>query len=117
MTDNRTVGGLSAAHLVIDLYGPALPAIMSFLILTYGFTYFAAGLLVTVYNVVSSFAQPGIGWLHDRRGMQLPPGLSILIAGVFISLIGIAPGFGARGLVSPFIGQVTRWVFRPSCRS
>jgi FSR family fosmidomycin resistance protein-like MFS transporter len=95
MTDNRTVAGLSAAHLVIDLYGPALPAIMSFLILMYGFTYLAAGLLVTVYNLVSSLAQPGIGWLHDRKGMQLPPGLSILVAGVFISLLGIAPGFGA----------------------
>jgi FSR family fosmidomycin resistance protein-like MFS transporter len=95
VTDNRTIAGLSAAHLVIDLYGPALPAIMSFLILTYGFTYFAAGLLVTVYNVVSSLAQPGIGWIHDRRGMQLPPALSILVCGVFISLLGIAPGFGA----------------------
>jgi FSR family fosmidomycin resistance protein-like MFS transporter len=95
MTDNRTVAGLSAAHLVIDLYGPALPAIMSFLILMYGYSYFAAGLLVTVYNVVSSLAQPGIGWIHDRKGLQLPPALSILIAGVFISLLGIAPGFGA----------------------
>jgi MFS transporter, FSR family, fosmidomycin resistance protein len=68
---------------------------MSFLILTSGYSYFAAGLLVTVYNVVSSFAQPGIGWLHDRKGIQLPPALSILVAGVFISLLGIAPGFGA----------------------
>jgi FSR family fosmidomycin resistance protein-like MFS transporter len=93
--DRRTIAGLSAAHLVIDLYGPALPAIMSFLILIYGYSYFAAGLLVTVYNVVSSLAQPGIGWVHDRKGMQLPPGLSILVAGVFISLLGIAPGFGA----------------------
>ena len=87
MTDTRTVAGLSAAHLVIDLYGPALPAIMSFLILTYGFTYFAAGLLVTVYNVVSSLTQPAIGWLHDRKGMQLHPALAILVAGVFISLL------------------------------
>lgn len=94
MTDNRTVAGLSAAHLVTDLYGPALPAIMSLLILTYGYSYFAAGLLVTMYNLVSSLAQPGIGWIHDRKRMQLPPALSILICGVFISLLGIAPGFG-----------------------
>ncbi|MDD1661844.1 MAG: MFS transporter, partial [Methanomicrobiales archaeon] len=95
MTEStRTIAGLSVAHLVIDLYGPALPAIMSLLILRYGYSYFAAGLLVTVYNVISSLAQPGIGWVHDRKGMQLPPALSILICGVFISLIGIAPGFG-----------------------
>jgi FSR family fosmidomycin resistance protein-like MFS transporter len=91
----RTIAGLSLAHLVTDLYGPALPAIISLLILRYGYSYLAAGLLVTVYNAVSSLAQPGIGWVHDRKGRYLPPGLSILICGVFISLIGLAPGFQA----------------------
>jgi len=67
---------------------------MSFLILTFGYTYFAAGLLVTVYNLVSSFAQPGIGWIHDRKGAQLPVALSILICGIFISLLGVASGYG-----------------------
>ena len=90
----RTIAGLSVAHLVTDLYGPALPAIISFLILRYGYWYFAAGLLVTVYNVVSSLAQPGIGWIHDRKGVHLPMSLSILVCGLFISLLGLAPGFG-----------------------
>ena len=90
----RTITGLSIAHLVTDLYGPALPAIISLLILRYGYSYLAAGLLVTVYNAVSSLAQPGIGWIHDRKGMHLPPSLSILVCGLFISLLGLAPGFG-----------------------
>jgi FSR family fosmidomycin resistance protein-like MFS transporter len=90
----RTIAGLSAAHLVTDLYGPALPAIISLLILRFGYSYLAAGLLVTVYNAVSSLTQPGIGWLHDRKGLQLPPSLSILLCGLFISLLGVAPGFG-----------------------
>ena len=90
----RIVAGLSAAHLVTDLYGPALPAIISVLIIQYGYSYFAAGLLVTMYNAVSSLAQPGIGWVHDRKGRQLPPALSILVCGLFISLLGLAPGFG-----------------------
>ncbi|MGA2933911.1 MAG: MFS transporter [Methanomicrobiales archaeon] len=90
----RTVAGLSVAHLVTDLYGPALPAIISLLILRFGYSYLAAGLLVTVYNAVSSLAQPGIGWIHDRKGLQLPPSLSILVCGLFISLLGVAPGFG-----------------------
>ena len=90
----RTIAGLSAAHLVTDLYGPALPAIISLLILRYGYSYFAAGLLVTVYNAVSSLVQPGIGWIHDRKGVHLPLSLSILVCGLFISLLGLAPGFG-----------------------
>jgi FSR family fosmidomycin resistance protein-like MFS transporter len=90
----RTIAGLSIAHFVTDLYGPALPAIISLLILRYGYSYLAAGLLVTVYNAVSSLAQPGIGWIHDRKGLHLPPSLSILVCGLFISLLGLAPGFG-----------------------
>jgi FSR family fosmidomycin resistance protein-like MFS transporter len=90
---NRTVAGLSIAHLVTDLYGPALPAIITLLILRYGYSYLAAGLLVTVYNAVSSLAQPGIGWIHDRKGIHLPPSLSILICGLFIALLGVAPDF------------------------
>ncbi len=90
----RTIAGLSAAHLVIDLYGPALPAIISLLVLRSGYSYLAAGLLVTVYNAVSSLVQPGIGWIHDRRGRQLPPSLSLLICGLFVALLGLAPGIG-----------------------
>lgn len=86
----RTVWVLSGAHLVADLYGPALPAIIALLVLQQGYTYLAAGLLITVYNSVSSFAQPAIGWVHDRRGIGLPLGVSILISGLFIPLIGVA---------------------------
>ena len=86
----RTVWVLSAGHLVADLYGPALPAIIALLVLQQGYSYLAAGLLITVYNSVSSFAQPVIGWIHDRRGIGLPLGVSILISGLFIPLVGVA---------------------------
>jgi FSR family fosmidomycin resistance protein-like MFS transporter len=78
---------------VADLYGPALPAIIALLVLQAGYTYLAAGLLITVYNSVSSFTQPVIGWAHDRRGIGLPLGVSILISGVFISLVGVAGSY------------------------
>jgi FSR family fosmidomycin resistance protein-like MFS transporter len=78
---------------VADLYGPALPAIIALLVLQQGYTYLAAGLLITVYNSVSSFTQPVIGRIHDRRGTGLPLGLSILISGVFISLVGVAGSY------------------------
>jgi FSR family fosmidomycin resistance protein-like MFS transporter len=90
----RTIASLSISHLVTDLYGPALPAIISFLVLRQGYSYLAAGLLVTVYNAVSSLAQPGIGWIHDRKGVHVPLSLSILICGLFVSLLGLAPGLG-----------------------
>jgi MFS transporter, FSR family, fosmidomycin resistance protein len=89
----RTVWILSAGHLVADLYGPALPAIIALLVLQQGYTYLAAGLLITVYNSVSSFTQPVVGWIHDRRGIGLPLGVSILISGLFISFVGVAGSY------------------------
>jgi FSR family fosmidomycin resistance protein-like MFS transporter len=108
----RTIAGLSIAHLVTDLYGPALPAIISLLILQHGYSYLAAGLLITVYNAVSSLAQPGIGWIHDRKGMHLPPSLSILVCGLFISLMGLAPEFGVM-LLFASIAALGHAAFHP----
>jgi len=65
---SNTLTGLAAAHLVTDIYMPVLPAILPLLIAQNGYSYLAAGLLVTAYNVTSSFTQPVIGWLSDVRG-------------------------------------------------
>ena len=65
----KTITGLAAAHMVTDIYMPVLPAILPLLIAQNGYSYLAAGLLVTAYNVTSSFTQPVIGWLSDTRGL------------------------------------------------
>lgn len=62
----RTIFGLAAAHLVTDTYMPVLHAILPLLILNNGYSYLAAGLLVTAYNLTSSFTQPVLGYLSDR---------------------------------------------------
>jgi len=59
----NTITGLAAAHMVTDIYMPVLPAILPLLIAQNGYSYLAAGLLVTAYNITSSFTQPVIGWL------------------------------------------------------
>jgi FSR family fosmidomycin resistance protein-like MFS transporter len=87
MTD-RTVYSLSLAHLVTDLYLPVITAILPLLILTYGYSYFLAGLLVTAYNLMSSFTQPLFGWASDRHGVQIPIFISLLISAVFVGLMG-----------------------------
>ncbi|MCX6683345.1 MAG: hypothetical protein NTZ37_01250 [Methanoregula sp.] len=53
--------------MVTDIYMPVLPAILSLLIANNGYSYLAAGLLVTAYNVTSSFTQPLVGWLSDTK--------------------------------------------------
>ena len=67
-----------------------LPAIIPLLIRDNGYSYLAAGLLVTAYNLASSCTQPVVGWLADTRGFSVSISISLLISGVFIALMGIA---------------------------
>ena len=76
--------------MVTDIYMPVLPAILPLLIAQNGYSYFAAGLLVTAYNITSSFTQPVIGWLSDTRGLTISISTSLLISAVFVALMGIA---------------------------
>jgi FSR family fosmidomycin resistance protein-like MFS transporter len=90
---NDTITGLAAAHLVTDIYMPVLPAILPLLILQNGYSYLAAGLLVTAYNITSSFTQPVVGWLSDTRGLTISISASLLVSAVFIALMGIATDY------------------------
>lgn len=79
--------------MITDIYMPVLPAILPLLIAQNGYSYFAAGLLVTAYNVTSSFTQPVIGWLSDSRGITISVSISLLISAVFVALMGIAQNY------------------------
>lgn len=93
MTNLRPILGLSAAHVVTDIYSPVISAILPLLILQYGYSYFFAGLIVTVWNLTSSFTQPLFGWLSDRRGFGVPVKYTLLICAFFISFIGLITNY------------------------
>jgi FSR family fosmidomycin resistance protein-like MFS transporter len=76
--------------MITDIYMPVLPAILPLLIAQNGYSYLAAGLLVTTYNVTSSFTQPLIGWLSDTRGLAISVSISLLVSAVFVALMGVA---------------------------
>jgi FSR family fosmidomycin resistance protein-like MFS transporter len=79
--------------MVTDIYMPVLPAILPLLILNYGYSHFTAGLLITAYNVTSSFTQPVVGWLSDKKGLSISVTVSLLISAVFVALMGIAQNY------------------------
>ncbi|MCK9580412.1 MAG: MFS transporter [Methanoregula sp.] len=79
--------------MITDIYMPVLPAILPLLIAQNGYSYLAAGLLVTAYNVTSSFTQPVIGWLSDTKGLTISVSASILISAIFVALMGIAQNY------------------------
>ncbi len=58
-----------------------------------GYSYLAAGLLVTAYNITSSFTQPLVGWLSDAKGFSVNISISLLVSAVFIALMGITQNY------------------------
>jgi len=67
---------------------PVLPAILPLLIAENGYSYLAAGLLVTAYTVTSSFIQPIVGWLSDEKGIAISVSVSLFLSAVFVALMG-----------------------------
>lgn len=94
MTDpKKTITGLAAGHLVTDIYMAVIPAMLPLLILEQGLTYFMAGLLVTTYNLASSFTQPVIGWISDKKGIAINLSYCIFLAAIFIGLMGFTSNY------------------------
>ena len=87
-TNNKknTLISAIAGHFIIDLYTPILPIILPFLIDGMGLSYFFAGLVVTVFNVVSSIAQPFVGIWGDKTGKQANVALCLILGSVGICL-------------------------------
>jgi FSR family fosmidomycin resistance protein-like MFS transporter len=81
------------AHFVTDIYMPVLPAILPLLIANNGYSYFTAGLLVTAYNLTSSFTQPVVGWLSDTKGFAISISTSLFISAFFVALMGITQDY------------------------
>ncbi len=93
--DKRGLVTLGLAHLADDLNQSFLPALLPFLVLSRGYSNEAAAMLVLAANLASSVVQPAIGFLADRRSIPWLIPLGMLIAGLGMALIAIAPSYAA----------------------
>ncbi|MBZ5496760.1 MAG: MFS transporter [Acidobacteriia bacterium] len=92
--DIRLLAFLSLGHMVVDINQGGLPALLPFLKTAHGLSYTAVGVLVLVTNLTSSVIQPIFGYLSDRQARRWMLPLSVLVAGLGLSLAGIAPSYG-----------------------
>ena len=110
--DGFTKGGvltMSAAHFVHDCYtaflAPALPLIIDKLGISYGMT----GLLAVIQRIPSLF-NPLIGIMAERPVMRHMVIFSPALTAVFMSLIGVAPGYTFLAILLFFSGiSSTLW--------
>lgn len=90
-----TLAFLSLAHFFIDLYSSALGAFQPILVEKLGLSLAQAGMLGGLLVFSSSTLQPAYGYLADRFRSKLFTALAPAMAGIFISLLGVAPSFTA----------------------
>ena len=85
---------LSGGHFFVDLYSGALGALQPLLVEHHGLTLTGAGILGGVLVTSSSVMQLVYGYLSDRFQTRMFSALGPAVAGVFISSLGLAPGYG-----------------------
>ncbi len=81
-------------HACSDINQGALSAILPFLV-TGGYTYTQAVMLIFAANIVSAVIQPLFGWISDKRPCPWFMGLGVLLAGVGMCGIGWAESYAA----------------------
>ena len=91
--DRRAMSVLSAGHLFTDLNQGAVAALLPFLVSERNLTLAAAGALIRASPVISSVVQPLFGIVSDNRPMSALMPLGVLLAGVGMSLAGVAPSY------------------------
>jgi FSR family fosmidomycin resistance protein-like MFS transporter len=84
---------LSLSHLVTDLTGSALPAMMPFVKNTLQLSYTAVGVVIMVSNMTSSIIQPLFGYLSDKMEMKWLLPVSVILTYIGFSFLGLSSSF------------------------
>ena len=89
----KAIAILSVSHVLIDLTGTALPALLPFLKSTLALNYAQVGAVIMTANLSSSIIQPCFGYISDRAELKwlLPASCATVFIG--FSLIGLAPSY------------------------
>ena len=100
------------AHFFIDLYSSGLGSFQPLLVEKFGLSMTQAGVLGGALIFSSSLLQPAYGYLSDRFHSKLFSALAPAVAGIFISCLGIAGGFGSM-VVMVLLGGIGIASFHP----
>jgi len=84
---------LALGHFVTDLYPAFLPPLLPLLIDKFQISFTSASLLAMVLSFSASLTQPLFGFLFDRLGGRKMIILGPVVAGLSLSLIGLAPHY------------------------
>lgn len=108
----RSVGLLTLAHAATDINQGAIPVLLPFFIAQHNLTYAAAAAIVFTTTLVSTLTQPVFGLVADRlsRPWLMPTG--VLLAGIGLACVGLAPTY-ETGLLAVGLSGVGVAAFHP----
>ena len=102
------IGVISLAHTLNDLYSNYLPQLLPFLVVLHpGFTATRAAILVSAFNITSSFAQPFFGYFLDRQSKRWLVYVGTLWMGIMLSFTGVVENYWALVLLAGLAGLGT----------
>jgi FSR family fosmidomycin resistance protein-like MFS transporter len=89
----KLIGLLALGHLVIDLNQGSFSAILPFLKIEHGLSYSQVAMAVLTMSLTSSMIQPLFGYLSDQTARRWLLPISVVLSGVGLALIGLAPSY------------------------
>ncbi|MBW1920598.1 MAG: MFS transporter [Deltaproteobacteria bacterium] len=88
------LGVLSFCHFANDYYAMVVPPLLPFIAKDFHLSYFQAGLLVFMANIISAFLQPAIGYFADLKMLRkLTISFGLALYGVMSIALGLAPNY------------------------
>ncbi|HLG15471.1 MAG TPA: MFS transporter [Blastocatellia bacterium] len=97
--DRVTLSVLCAGHFVNDSYSSIIYPLLPLIQVQLGLSTAQVFWLAPLYSISSSLMQPLYGFVSDRYARRSFAVFGPLITGVFVSMIGLAPSYGALVLL------------------
>lgn len=88
-----SIGVISLAHILNDMYSNYLPALLPFLVAAIGINATQAATLVSVFSFTSYFVQPFFGYFLDNKGKRWLVHIGTLWMAVLLSITGLIHNF------------------------
>ena len=112
----KAVKWLEFSHFVIDCYPGFIAPLLPFITAKIGVEMAAAMLIISIANISSYLLQPIFGYMADKSKKRFFIFWGILIASVFIPLMGYAQNF-ATLTIAIILGEIGVGFFHPQATS
>jgi len=108
----RSTALLTLAHTATDVNQGAIPVLLPFFIAQHNLTYAAAAVIVFTTTFVSTITQPVFGVVADRLSRPWLMPFGVLLAGLGLSCVGLAPTY-ETGLIAVALSGIGVAAFHP----